>query len=1250
MKQPTFPLATAASTRTRRALGAGALLGLLLAPAHALAQADISPPPPNILLLVDTSGSMDYKTSSNEFPTCHYAGTTTTAQPSERSRWTDLVEVLTGSISNYECQKLDRNSPEFRSEYNNPYDVLYPNPYHRPVSNGCVAGPGTLDVNNAALFPAGAINYHRWDNVNAGCNFVQAFDGVLDAFESDVRFGLMTFDTDPSAAKDQSGLWSYYLSTAVTGMPEGCITPQPQEVGVRNASAPPWEGRAVGFGNPALGSTDFKTRNGMIQEVLLATRPYGATPIAGMLDDARAYLLSDTTPDPLDSSFKFGPVDDPAKACRQQSVILLSDGQPNMDLRPYCEPDGCPYSKAEDIAQDLKSKGIDVYVIGFALPKIVIDGSEKACSDANVFNDTDPTGPCLTMTNDTAVQACCSLNRIAAAGGRAPAAAGEADWRRAHFADNRDALRAALSQAIGGSFKSTTRTPFVNASGGGFIPNSPANQAFARSFRFAASFKPGKLDKPWVGELNRSRYVCKEDAGVLKPVLEAVDATKGDKFVDNVNFAGPGARRLFTVVGDHPIESDASMRPNLPVGVTDGVGTYKGTQGQYTSATFADLPPEAIKVNDTTCDSTSANLDANACRHRYLKWLVGLNNDTPYSRCPTGAGEGCNLIAEIFHSVPRAVPGRPSQFLVDSSYQAFVAQQVAAKRPSVLYASSNDGFLHAFKIGPATTDDAESMKVKTLENNELWAFIPPGVLTGIPSLYPGSHQLLLDGTPAIRDVVATLDNSLSGYKFKLERNINDAREGAGAWRTILVQSYGAKRSGYFAIDVTEPVVDGTTGGPKFLWQLNTDESGQPLFGTGGGTPLITTVYIGGKEVAVAVLPGGYGPSGNGGEGNAGCPRANTTFTAFENAFTPRTNVRCYSGRALQARSVTVVRLDSGEILRTFRRSASEVPGLNSSVVTVAPLDSPITGQPVAFPADVGSVADRVFIGDQDGSLWRINFASDAAAGGDPAEWTMELFFDAFPSAAGFSHNWADGQPIVGSPIISVDELGNLTIALSTGEQEAIGAAPGLANYVWSLTEKPFESGTKLYPRVNWHLALKGALSGDRVIGEMALFSGDLYFTTVGPGDNASACSSGSGKVWGMHYLTPIETPTAGKGGRAAPSLTALLSTGGYVDATTLLGSDAQAYLSGVSVGQQPTCDSPATSNDDDFFSYGVQTQARGAVTPGRYQLIIPTGDKASSSTASGVTALSQGSVNAVAVDLASPPVMNYVDSWAAIVE
>jgi type IV pilus assembly protein PilY1 len=1266
MKQQLRLHPTTSPKRLRGLFGAASLLALTLSSGHALGQADISPPPPNVLLLVDTSGSMDYKTNSNSFPACHYAGSVTTGTAtSERSRWIELVEVLTGSINNYDCQRLDRNSSLFKSEYSlgavNPYDFLYANPYHRPSSNGCVAGPGTLDPTNPALFPAGAIKYHPFDNTLTTCsNFSQASDGILDAFLPDVRFGLMTFDTEPRPAKDMSGLWSYFLSAGKQGEPLGCITPQDQEVGVRNTDAPPWEGRAVGFGNPALGSTDYKSRNAMIQQVLLATRPYGATPIAGMLDDARTYFLSDNNADPLDGSFKFGPQSDPAKDCRHKSIVLLSDGQPNMDLRPFCEPAGCPYDKAEDIAQDLKSKGIELYVIGFALSSVTVAGSPRACSSflATDFDESNGMGICKQNPNDQAIQACCALNRIAAAGGHAPTSPDDPDWRRARFADNRDELRSALSQAIGSNFKSTTRTPFVSASGSGYLSQS-SDLTFARSFRFSASFQPGKLDKPWIGELDRARYKCLPDVnGVLKPNLLQPDATQGDKFVDNVNADGPDKRQIFSVIGNAPVASDASMRPNLALGVVDGVGTYAGNMSAAprSSAQFVtDTTPEAIRVNDTTCDSSTADLNAVQCRDRYLKWLVGLDNGTIFNRCPSVASGNCNLISEIYHSVPRAVAGRPSQFLVDSSYQKFVTDELAAKRPSVLYASSNDGFLHAFKILQVDKNDSsETMQVKTKETNELWTFVPPAVLPGIPALYPASHQLLLDGTPAIKEVVATADNTLTSYKFRLERTRDQARGGAGEWRTILVQSFGAARPGYFALDITDPVPTGT-GGPKFLWQLMTDSAGNQLFGSGGGTPLITTVFLGGKEIAVAVLPGGYGSAGTGGPapGN-GCSRAKTDWatTMAPETLTPRraNRIPCYTDSAIRARSLTVVRLDSGEILRTFRQAEAEVPGLvGKNVYTQALIDSPMTGQPVAYPADVGAVADRVFIGDQDGTLWRLNLASDT---GITSDWKVDLFVDGFPeellSGSSPIPIWHQGQPIISTPIVSVNQIGNLTVAFSTGEQEAIGAAPGLANYVWSITEVPSADRTQLFAKTNWHLNLTGSLSGDRVIGEMALFNGDLFFSTVGPDAANDACSSGSGKVWGMHYTDPNPGGT-GKGGRTSTTLTTLVGTGGYIDATTLLGSDAHAFLSGVSVAQQPTCDTTGSGTDDGFFAYGSQPSA-GAVTPGKYQLIIPTGDKVSTSTKPGITPINSGGGNGVAIDLQQPPVSLIVDSWASIVE
>src|SRR5690606_37406032 len=147
---------------------------------------------------------------------------------------------------------------------------------------------------------------------------------------------------------------------------------------------------------------------------------------------------------------------------------------------------------------------------------------------------------------------------------------------------------------------------------------------------------------------------------------------------------------------------------------------------------------------------------------------------------------------------------------------------------------------------------------------------------------------LLDGVPVIKDVVASpADVAL------FERNADSARFAASLWRTVLVQAFGGARGGYFALDITDPVITANGVGPRFLWQLTTDSDGNPLFGDGGGTPLITTVFLEDKEVAVAVLPGGEGTRDDGAE-----PVDRAADTSFvDSAYTPRSEVPAYSGTA-----------------------------------------------------------------------------------------------------------------------------------------------------------------------------------------------------------------------------------------------------------------------------------------------------------------------------------------------------------------
>ncbi len=1245
-------------------LAFSALLAALGYAAHAGAQADVSPQPPNVLLLIDTSGSMEYKTSSNAFPTCRYNATGLIASPpaqSERSRWIDLVEVLTGSITNYDCQKLDRGSASFKNEYqvgaaaNSPYDFLYANPYHRPLSGGCAPGPGTLS-SNPADFPATAFNYHAYNNTGSSCAFGQAPDGILDAFQSGVRFGLMTFDTDPNPSAGEVGTYSYVVGAQHQGKPAGCTDFSDLEVGARNASAPPWEGRLVAFGNPDPGSLDYQNKNQQIQQVLRGSRPYGATPIAGMLSDARDFLWNDNSYDLVNTSQRFGPASDPYGSCRKTSIILMSDGQPNMDLRGHCSGSDCPFQLPEEIAANLLQgtghQSVKTYVVGFALRTLTVGTQTVDCAALTQADlNATPTSLCTAHPDDPALQACCNLARIAQAGDNPPQLPTDHPTQRAFFADNREALRSDVSNIIASNLPRTSRTQAAFSSVAG---TSASTLAPAASYRFFSNFVPVQ-SQTWSGEVERERWTCDKDT--RQPARVDPDPSKGDSFSANLNSGTGRARTFYTVQASDSgsgVFSDRSIRPNLGGSDPDGLGAATGTQtGGVSSAFVANTSPASMQLTGTSCfDSSSGtpvNLSANACRDRYLKWLVGDDRNTTFSRCQTS---GCNLLGDIFHATPRVV-NAPNELTPDETYQAF--QVTYATRPLTLYTSSNDGQLHAFKAASNVKDDPEL--VDGVKNNELWSFIPPEVLPHISSEYPYTHQLLLDGVSVIKDVVAR--KTSGSYPYVFERTIADAQAGSSpnvTWRTILVQSFGGTFPGYFALDVTNPdpsmTLNGEAGGPKFLWQITSDASGNPLFGSGGATPTITSLLVdedgtGAREVPVALLPGGTGGAGTAGSlATPGCPRAtsNADLARFA-SYPPRPRVPCYTAN-LGARSLTIVRLDTGKIIRTFRRSRSELPtGLQARVIE-APLDSPITGQPVAFPGDVGAVADRLFVGDQDGTLWKVDVSNKS-----PDLWTMSLFWDAYPAVSINSKPvplWSDGQPIATLPILSVDASNNVTVAFSTGDQTALGSAPGMLNYVWSLRDLPNASHV-FFADLFWLLQLA---DGERVTGPMSLFNSYLYFSSVKPPDPSAVCTSTNGaNVWGMNYITPRDGPGTAAvpavrtvGGAPAPFLKDYGITDQFVTDTTLLGTSAskQAVIFGVAVAQVPTC--YATDTVPDAY-LGSSSQLR-SINPGSTQLVIQTGSAKLG--AGGKANVSTAGSSAITLPPLATPA--HVEAWASIVE
>lgn len=1214
-------------------LGAAGLFTVLLASERGFAQAEAQKPAPNVLLLVDNSGSMEFKTDGT-FPECVPGGT------SQRSRWIDLVEVLTGSFENYSCWRQDRSSADFRDEFSlggaTPYDFGYINPYHRPMSNLCLYGPGVApSASNPYEWPDNAVNTFAFDlgsrrvlrpsaallPTHTGCAaFKQAGDGLLDVYGDMVRFGLMTFDarvspstglngTSADYAGGFDGNWSYYLGAPKEGHPPNCAFDMPQEVGARNAAAPPWEGRMIGFGPP--NQTNNDQRNDWIQKVLLSTRPYGATPIAGLLDDAREFLWNDTLPDPLNVGEQFGPTNDPnwrASNCRKTIVILLTDGEPNLDLRPSCAsspappetPGRCPYQLPEEIVASLRNgapqsnMSVETYVVGFALGSVSIGGTTVPCGELTSAQCELP---------DKNVQACCTLNKIANAGG----VDAENRPRNAYFANDRAELRAIFTDILDDVIKVATRTMPVYSSPGG--------DPTSRGYKFFSAFDPRPdptQAQLWEGVLERRRFVCSDD---LVPEL-VYDPLDGDDFAANLNSGAGDARHFYTVLADG--DSANSVRPFL-LSDEDGLGAASGTAlGPLLAGDLAgQIPPEKMGLA-TPASSCPPESTVDTCRSLIINHLVGLQDGSNPSRCD---GSGCSLFGGIYHSVPTTVPGRPSDLLRDESYEAFVGEMAALARPSVLYTSTVDGFLHAFNLAPYPgSTDAAQRAIDERKNNELWAFLPPAVLPVLHTQYPKTHMVLLDGVPIIKDVVATKvgtgdDAVVSSY----ERSQGDAQNGGGFWRTVLVQGFGAGQvdAGYFALDITDPDRT-TTGKPVFRWQLTRGASGQPLFGS-GGTPLITTVFLEGgsggpREVAVAVLPGGDAAPGSGSNTAIG-----EVMDTDPPSFKTTRSVRNYAG--LPARSLTIVRLDTGEVLRTFRPAASAA-AFKPEVFTATEIPAPITGQPKAFPEVTGSVADRIYVGDRDGRLYRVDVSAQ-----DPERWTMKVFYDAFEDGAA-----SDSQPVILPPVLSVDDLGDVTIAFATGSQELDDGS----NRVISLTER-LDDDREYVAHVNWIHKLE---AGDRVTGPMVLFNRGLYYAVSRPpATTGAACDVGGSKVYGAHYIQSAdfaqalerdEDPDPTTGPARAPGSTALEI------------ASQPGLVFGLSLEAEPTCASEEEDVDgNESFGYGTVKMSR-TVKPGRYFLTFQASGNDSESSTRGVLEVRQ--------ELESPRLPVTFSSWAAVYE
>lgn len=1117
------------------------LLGLFASVAQAQ-DPDVREIRPVVMMLVDTSGSMEYEPGSSNgptgtFPTCSM-GTTT-----ERSRWLTLLEALTGPFTgtpNFNCT-TDR-----RATFPGQPDELYPMP--------------STYLANPALFPQGL--------------------GILDVYQERVKFGLMTFDNVYGLTGNTGGAgntwfimvpqaeWNGMAGAASPCAPgshesclvrgdysygpsrpftfPGCTTTYWVNGGSRRmlAGADSFGGSLVSVGSDTP-ANQFLLNNAQIQNSLLTMRPSGGTPTGALLQDFEWYVQNN-------SDVALG---DPYRTCRPKYVVLITDGQPNDPFRDSgCELPGnvCPYDRPEDTAARL-------------------------CA----YNGTACTGDIAGLyvlafdVNDAAASA--SLNQIAVNGGTTAAVSVN------QFNQLIDALRVALDRV---ATTTTTRTAPIFMASSAYAGDTSALQ---QSYQFTSGFRSvgyqavGGVDRPvqWTGVLERTRFLCGTD---LVPMNQPVDAT--DRFQDILN-SRTATRRLITV-----LPSTVSSDTNTAQTHLRGRVLNAQSNSQLTDALFTGGSPPVVAESYTSCAtpqtsngigcSTAATtlttipttgtfapsgtdnqvlnisgsrtingtaLDEAARRLRVQNWLHATSTSTR----PTAR------LGDIFHSNP-VVMTAPRTERADSAYNTF--RTAVANRANVMFVGTNDGLLHAFLTEPRTISS-----VLEPAGHELWGMVPPYLLGSLEDASV-ARRMMVDGTPVVRDVYFSRSPGAA----------------TATYRSVLLVGLRGGGNAYMALDVTDPL------DPQFLWQFT-----NPYLGEAVGTPTIAQVFVTvngiSQQRAVAILPGGQGhySATASAAGTTGCTATGDIppASAFRNGtlITSRTHRQCWSqlSNELQGRSLFVVDMQTGRQLAGFG------PRINGTQEGDRyPIGSPITGSVSAFLNEVGQPVNLAYVTDADGVVWRLNMAHPS-----PAEWRFQPLFD-----TGFRVGGAQGQPAADAPVLSVDQQGRPVILIGTGNMDNLESTA--TNFVFSISDET-PIGTTLpgglVARANWEIRLPG----EQVTGSMQLFDSRLYFGTFKPVSGSNACDFGTSRLWGVHYYNASGVQIAATGYpdvEMAPAMGMSSVDGGAID-TRFYDVGPNQIVMGTAITQKPTCVSGANVSDP-YIGTRYRISATGS---GQFQLV-----------------------------------------------
>jgi Tfp pilus tip-associated adhesin PilY1 len=497
-----------------------------------------------------------------------------------------------------------------------------------------------------------------------------------------------------------------------------------------------------------------------------------------------------------------------------------------------------------------------------------------------------------------------------------------------------------------------------------------------------------------------------------------------------------------------------------------GIYTYKGSN-PLTAFTASNITPQDLGLasTETTWRTEIVGYIRGESAYNVDNWKLG----------------------DIFRSSPITV-GTPTQYFQDrydannpTAYDTFRAGNLrtSANGKRIVVAGANDGQLHAFK---------------TSDGSEAWSFIPPNFLAKLKNIahkaHPTglSHQYFVDGPITVAEVwLPASPPGVPTAKLLADcRTLLILGESRGAmsylWSSSSTCTSGFDSNystsypyycGYHALDITN-----TTAAPTYKWRLNPTTTQAPYLGEPWSKIYVARVKINGSEKWVGFMGGGHN-----------LPSCSTTD--------------CDK----RGKGFFVIDLADGSILWSYTLQ-------NDTHMSYA-----VPGSTAMVDTDNDGYIDRVYIGDLGGTMWRFKFCSYYSGSScNTANWTGGRLFSgtagavySIPSAAKDARGnlwvfWGTSD--------KVDVTGTTTQNKFYAVKDVDAATPrALADLINITTSTYADSDT----RKGWYVTLTG--TGEKVLGDSAVFGGVVYFTSFTPAAAASTCSSGgTGLLYGIDFV------------------------------------------------------------------------------------------------------------------------------------